>query len=141
MAALIAVDVNEEFITRLAEAIAKANLRAGGVLPSTDIPPGAANGSQSLQGGSEPAFQGDPWAGTDTQPTQPPAAPTGTTTIQGKNGPIQVTFAAGPTCTCGVQSALYTGWTNGKQWRAYRCAKGAGPGDTWKSKCDFSQWA
>lgn len=140
MAALI--EVNEEFISRLAEAIAKANLRAGGVLPGTDPPPGPENGSQGLHRGTETAYQGDPWGGGGQQDQPPPQQnqqqPNGTT-IQGKNGPIQVTFNAGPQCGCGLQSALYTGFSNGKQWRAYRCAKGAG--DDWRGKCSFQQWA
>jgi hypothetical protein len=130
----------------LAEAIARANLRAGGVLPSTDLPPGAQNGSQGLQGGAETAYQGDPWAGngqqnqqTTQQTTQTTQQQPNGTTIQGKNGPIQVTFNAGPHCGCGLQSALYTGFSNGKQWRAFRCAKGAG--DDWRGKCSFQQWA
>ena len=71
------IQVNQEFIDILAEAIAKANLRAAGLLPLTSTHPPAESASNPLHGGSETASQGDPWA-TEANPTS--GVPATTTT-------------------------------------------------------------
>lgn len=58
------IEVNQEFIEQLAEAIAKANLRAAGMLPGSGGPPSAPEASQPLHSTPQ-TVPADPWATDD----------------------------------------------------------------------------
>jgi hypothetical protein len=79
---------------------------------------------------------------TATAPSStPPPATTGTVTVNAKNGPQQWTLntANAPVCKHGRPAAYVQGFTNGKPWKRWSCALGAG--EQWRDKCDFNQWA
>jgi len=143
--AQLVIEVSDDFIAKLADAVALRSLANAGMTPAEEAPQ------------TDAATRADdPWAGTGAT-TAPPqtasqgaAAPntgalTGTTTISTPSGNQTVTFspAGGPPCGHGRPAALFVGKNarSGKQWRQYRCALAAAPGDGWKDKCDFSQWA
>lgn len=151
--AFIRIEVDDDFINQLAEAVAKANLRAGGVLPGTDTHPASQNGSQGHESPAEDdSVASDPWANPANQngngggPTasQPPVVPptSGTINVNTPKGPRTVTFGkyGAPPCMHG-QPAAFVEWTkpDGNKGKRWTCA--AGFTQRWKDKCDFNQWA
>jgi hypothetical protein len=134
----LTITVDNEFIDMLAEAIARRSLgEMAAPGPYSEPPPPAPS---------------DPW---DSSPPPPPAAQppapapqpappaqSGTFAVSTPKGPQQWSLGRtdAPPCECGTAAAYVQGSTNGKTWRHWRCAKGISQ-DTWRSKCNFSQWA
>lgn len=132
-AANMTIVLDDAFTDALADKIL-ARLEAGapGVLEKAGMTPGS----------SAPPPDDDPW-GEPAQPAGPPE-PAAQQTITVTTPKGQQTWVLGspsaPACECGLPAAAISGWTNGKQWKRWGCAKGASQ-DTWRSKCTFSQWA
>lgn len=94
----------------------------------------------------------DPWSTSDpgtrnasTGNSGPPrgsSAPSGVFQVNTPKGVQTWTLglANAPVCLCGQPAAHIQGSTNGRAWARYGCAKGKDK-DTYRSKCDFSQWA
>ena len=95
----------------------------------------------------------DPWGDSDTntsgrQENRPEGRPEPSRGNSGRSasGVVkddkgrQWTFGApgAPQCQCGEPAAQVKGFTNGKPWTQWRCAKSY---DDWRNKCDFSQFA
>lgn len=151
--AKVLIEVDDKFIDW--DAWARSQLNGAGMLSE--------DSSEREVSTSNSGRADDPWAGTnatattgtaprteqrdtaasaDTRASQPM---TGTRTISTANGTQTVTFspAGGPLCHCDEPAALYQGTSqkNNRKWRQYRCAKSAAPGDGWKGKCEYSEWA
>jgi hypothetical protein len=105
---------------------------------------GEVNGGASANANDS---QSDPWAdaGFEASTTNPTATSSGPikVTIQTRDkGPQDWTFNStnAPTCGCGNPAAFCEGTTNGKPWKAWRCAKRRPDEDTWKNACDFNEF-
>jgi hypothetical protein len=143
----LTVTVDEASLDRLAESIARRLGSSPTTSATTSVPPPEAPEtdpwdapwpSQATDGGSVPA---SPVASQAAQSAPPPPVQPGTVTVNTKNGPQQWTLGAAnaPACKHGQPAAYVQGFTNGKPWKRWTCALGAGDG--WRNKCDFSQWA
>ena len=109
-----------------------------------DAVPGAPQSPQADPwDNSWPSSQGGPPSQpqTSTVPPPPPPVPSGTVTINTPKGAQQWTTGAAnaPLCECNDPAAYVQGYTNGKLWKRWACAKGAG--ENWRGKCNFSVWA
>jgi len=146
----ITVHVDNEFVDALAAAIVRQQLGGqvvggGQGQAPADAPPWP----------PEQSADDDPWgappgnpnpnpAPPAAPPTPPPPAPpqTGTFQVQTPKGMQQWTLGSqnAPACGCGQPAAYIQGSTNGRAWARWGCAKGKDKA-TYRSKCDFSQWA
>lgn len=131
----------DDFITELAAAIVRLQLHGEAVSASTtrsSAPPDADPWSTPGPGPGNPSTA-------TTAPQSAPQAPPAQTGVFQVSTPKGVQtwtlgLANAPACYCGQPSAYIQGSTNGRDWARYGCGKGKDR-DTYRSKCDFSQWA
>lgn len=141
MASTLQIELSDEFVNRLAEAVARKQLEIAGMAADpTGQGSGPAHGATHATPQDSPAHA-DPWGGgSPPQTASAPSGPTGTKTVNTPSGPRTWTFNAvgAPQCDCGDPAGLVQGKSARGTFKQWRCAKGAG--DDWKSKCEFSQW-
>ena len=136
----ITINVDSEFIDKLAEAIAQRS--AVKTLADAGMTRDSARTAPSES-------QSDPWDDTwpSTSGVELPAVPAvsaprraETIIVNSPKGRQRWTLYAdnAPECGCGEPAAYVEGATNGKSWKRWACSKGSG--DEWRNKCDFSEW-
>lgn len=153
--ASIVIDLDEDFVRRLAEEIAHA--RAEQTLADAGMTTSRAGAPRSAQAdpwaddvSSDADFTDDPPATVSatqrrqSAPARPAPAQTrsGTVVVNTPKGAQRWTLGAAnaPACLCGDPAAYVEGKTNGRGWKRWACALGASD-TSWQNKCDFSQWA
>jgi hypothetical protein len=136
--AVFTIDLSDDFIGRIADAVAA---RMGGtVKPGPDKPQGRA---ASAAGATTPgAGEPDPWDSPSAG--QGASEPDGPEVVEVKAfGQVQtwtLRKPGAPKCQCGEPAALVDAKSKaGKPYQQWKCAKGAG--SDWKKKCDYKEWA
>jgi hypothetical protein len=141
----ITIQVDSDFVHKLAEAIVRKQLGGETVKPPDTAadtwPPAPPDDDPWSTPGPGPANSP---AATTAPPADAPAPPVGPSVeiVQTPKGPQTWTLnlPAAPRCLCGQAAAHIQGTTNGRTWARYGCAK-AKDKSTYRSKCDFSEWA
>lgn len=155
----LTVNLDGDFIEQLAEHIALAHLRLGGVNPQPVNEHTARKEAEAAQDPDEPE---DPWGSPTSAATaaprseassappartsepagRPSAPPTGPYRYRDDRGNMNEFNRDGaPPCTHGQPAVYVTGKSEktGKFWKQWRCA--FSPTDRWADKCEFSTWA
>lgn len=145
----ITISVDDSFVEQLAAAIVRQQLGGKTEAPAdngwppapADDDPWGSPPSSSTTGSLPPVPNAAPPVSTPPPPPAPPQQ-AGTFQVQTPKGTQQWTIGAqnAPACGCGQAAAYIQGSTNGRAWARWGCAKGRDKA-TFRSKCDFSEWA